>query len=365
MRRRTLIAAGPLAALAEASRAAPNDRRADGAARPHRLAHAKADALMQPLIGPHAYASIALAVVRRGEVVVERGYGLRALDGTEPPDASTVYWIQSLSKGLTAVGLLRLVGDGRLRLDEPASRHLRELPASWKPITVRQFLAHQSGIPQLDRKLPSFEQMLRAADTLPLDFEPGSRQDYNNFNFAVVGKLIEAVSGQAYLDFMRQRVFGPAGMTQTGLDLQSPNHALAYRSTPRGLKPIEREVPKADYGVPSGHLQSCVADLVKLHAALEGGALLDPGAYRPLVTRAVPRFDGTAGWFERRIPGGSIVSKNGGGQGSHTNVAFVPGQGHAVITLCALQGPLQGDRLIQRAIDGLFAEVCGLRLPGE
>lgn len=336
----------------------PAVARAAHKAEDHPVAHRKAGALVQPLLGEQGCTGIALGVVRGGTVVVEQGFGVRDLQSSAPPDADTVFWIQSLSKGLTAVGLLALVGDGRVRLDEPASRHVRGLPGSWTPITIRQFMAHQSGIPQLDHKLPSFEAMTAAAESTPLAFVPGTREDYNNFNFAVVGKVIEAASGQDYLGFMRQRVFAPAGMTKTGFDISDPNHAVSYRASARGLRPIDREPPGASYGIPSGHLQSTLSDLLKLHSALEAGRLIRPGPYQQMITRAAPRFSGTAGWFERRHGGASIVEKNGLGSGFQTNFAFIPGQGHAVITLCTSQA--KGDRDIQRVVDALFTEVCGV-----
>ncbi|MFO1327811.1 MAG: serine hydrolase domain-containing protein [Rubrivivax sp.] len=338
--------------------AAPAGEHASRRADDHPVAHRKAAALVQPLLGEQGCTGIALGVVRAGTVVVAQGYGVRDLQSNAPPDVDTVFWIQSLSKALTAVGLLALVGDGRVRLDEPASRHVRALPSRWASITVRQFMAHQSGIPQLDRKLPSFEAMTAAAEAIPLAFPPGTREEYNNFNFAVVGKVIEAAAGQGYLAFMRERVFAPAGMTKTGLDIVDANHAVSYHASPRGLRPIDREPPEASYGVPSGHLQSTLSDLLNLHAALESGQLLKPGPYRQMITRAVPRFDGTAGWFERRHGAASVVSKNGLGSGFQTNFAFVPGEGHAVITLCTSQA--KGDREVQRVVDALFTDVCGV-----
>lgn len=361
MERRSLLAGAALAPWLPVARAAPprgNGGGGGAADGTHRVARDKADAIVRPLVGDAGCTALAVAVVRGGTLVVQQGYGLRSVEAGVPPDPSTVFGIQSLSKGLTAVGLLALVGDGRVKLDDPASRHLRGLPRNWAPITVRQFMAHQSGIPQLDRKLPDWEQMLRSADALPLTAEPGTRDDYNNFNYAVIGKLIEAVSGREYLEVMRERVFGPAGMTQTGFDLKAANRAVPYRSTPGGLKAIERDPPEATYGIPSGHLQSTLADLVKFHTALEAGTLLKPGPYRQLVTRATPRFSGTAGWFERKAGDVSIVDKNGLGRGFQSNLAFVPGQGHAVITLCT--STQSGDRDIQRAVNALFADICGL-----
>jgi CubicO group peptidase (beta-lactamase class C family) len=91
------------------------------------------------------------------------------------------------------------------------------LPEAWQKITVAQVMAHQSGLPQLGKKLPTFEEMIASARNQPLA-PAGSKQEYNNFNFAIVGKLIEKISGQTYLEYMKQAVFDPLGMTATRLD---------------------------------------------------------------------------------------------------------------------------------------------------
>src|SRR5260370_41945745 len=99
-----------------------------------------------------------------------------------------------------------LVDGGKGSLSDPIGKYLAALPKPWQRITVAQVMAHQSGIPQLDTKLPTFEEMIAAAQSLPVTFPPGTRQEYNNFNFPIVGKLIEAIRGHSYLAYMNQQV---------------------------------------------------------------------------------------------------------------------------------------------------------------
>ena len=137
---------------------------------------------------------------------------------------------------MTAVGTMLLVQQGKIDLNAPASSYLTGLPGSWRRITVAQFMAHQSGIPQLDRKLPMFRAMLRSEDAIPLSFKPGTKQEYNNFNFAVIGKIIEAVTGMSYLDYMKRDVFAPLGMNSTGFNIHSPNAATGYQADSRRFR---------------------------------------------------------------------------------------------------------------------------------
>src|SRR5262249_38669749 len=145
------------------------------------------------------------------------------------------------------------VDEGKLKLEAPASRYLKDLPRSWQPITIAQFMSHSSGIPDMAQKAPTFEEMLQRAANEPLSFRPGSRQQYNNFNFAVVGKVIEAISGMSYVDFMKRRVFEPLQMDHSGAHLQSSSEAIAYNAQGQ---PITHHIAGGDYGIPSGHLQT-------------------------------------------------------------------------------------------------------------
>ena len=141
-----LVVVVPLAAAARGPR-----REAESRGTPD----AVAGRIIEPAMREKDLPGLVLGAVRNGRVAVERGYGVRSLDSPQPPDPDTVFYIGSLSKALTAAGAMVLVERGHLDLEAPASRYLKDLPVSWRSITVAQFMAHQSGIPQLNRKLPT------------------------------------------------------------------------------------------------------------------------------------------------------------------------------------------------------------------
>jgi len=326
-------------------------------------AEAIADSIIQPAMREKQLPSLVLGVVKNGQVMVKKGYGVKTLGAGARPDENTVYYIGSLSKAVTAVGLMLLVQQGKVDLNAPASNYLKGLPRSWRHITVAQLMAHQSGIPQLNKKLPTFRAMLRSADAIPLSFTPGSKQEYNNFNFAVTGKIIEAVSGMSYLDYMKRNVFGPLGMKGAGFNIHSRNAATGYRPTPGGSAAIRHEMKGGMYAIPSGHLQSTLADLLKFYDALEAGKLLKPSAYRQMITRINPDLSGTPGWFERKAAGDSIVTKNGSVPGFHSIMSFAPGRGDAVIMLWTSRKP-KGNGLF-KADNELLRRICGVGAPHE
>ena len=230
-------------------------------------------------------------------------------------------------------------------------------------MTVGQFMAHQSGIPQLLGNLPTFAQMLRAADALPLSFTPGTQQEYNNFNFAVIGKIIQAVSGMSYLDYMKQNVFGPLHMNDTGFPVVSRNAAMGYRPTPAGPKPIKHQFTGGPYWMPSHHLQSTLADLLKFYQALETGNFLKPATYEQMVTRVNPKLSTTPGWFERKAGRDSIVSKRGAIPGFSSNMSLVSGKGDAVVILWTSQKQ-EGRRLFKQTNELLY-QICNVGVHGQ
>jgi CubicO group peptidase (beta-lactamase class C family) len=326
-------------------------------------AEGAADSIIQPAMRKKELPSLVLGIVKNGQVVVKKGYGVKSLGSRARPDENTVYYIGSLSKAVTAVGTMLLVQQGKIDLNAPASSYLTGLPGSWRRITVAQFMAHQSGIPQLDWKLPMFRAMLRSEDAIPLSFRPGTKQEYNNFNFAVIGKIIEGVSGVSYLEYMKRDVFAPLGMNSTGFNIHSPNAATGYRPTPGGSAAIRHEMRGGVYAIPSGHLQSTLTDLLKFYEALETGKLLKPTAYRQMITRVNPDLSGTPGWFERNAGGDSIVTKNGSVPGFQSIMSFAPGKGDAVIMLWTSRNP-KGNALF-KVDNELMRRICGIGAPHE
>src|SRR5436305_14816241 len=305
---------------------------------------ANADLIVRAAMARHGTPGLTLAVVDDGRVVLAKGYGVRSLPSGPAPDADTVFAIGSISKAVTAVGAMLLVQDGKLRLDEPAAKYLSGLPERWREITVRQFMTHTSGVPQVPRAA-SFVAALRHAAGLPMTFRPGSDQEHNNFNFAVIGKVVEAVSGQPYLDFMRQRVFGPLHMSSTGVRVESADRATGYTAGPGGgLRSGAPGFAAGDYGVPSGGLESTAADLLKLEAGLRDGRLLRPEATCQMWTPAVPpgthyTWNFTPGW-QRRLAGGTLViATNGAVTGDPSTIPMAPSRDAAVILLWNLKQP--------------------------
>ncbi len=201
------------------------------------------DALMESFVREHAVPGAALAVARKGKLVYARGFGWSDPEARTPVAPDALFRIASVSKPLTAVAVLRLVDQGRLRLEDrvfdllqvPLTTEERaRVDPRLRTVTVEQLLQHRGGF---DREI-SFDPMFRPLEiakatgtpppatseaivrylwTRPLDFDPGARNAYSNAGYCILGRVIERVSGKAYESFVREEVLARLGITRMRL----------------------------------------------------------------------------------------------------------------------------------------------------
>jgi CubicO group peptidase (beta-lactamase class C family) len=260
-----------------------------------------------------------------------RGPGDRAR-----PDADTLYCIASVSKAVTAFAVLLLVDEGKVALDAPASRYLPGLPWSWRPVTVRQFLCHVSGVPR-GLMQPTFEEALERA-AYRQAAPPGERTQYNNFNYAVAGKLIEAVSGRSYAGFVGERVFGPLGMSRSRVGRGSAgNQASGFKRGPGGLFAPPLWPEAGPHYAPSGMIYASLNDMTAFVGAVSAGRLLLPKTAAELTRPYGPAMRGTpGGWFAKVAGGLPYDEKLGRVSGYSTDAEFNP-RGDAIVMMWNLQ----------------------------
>ena len=227
----------------------------------------------------------AVAVIDKGKVVKIQGYGVASLEHNVPVTLDTVFEIGSVSKQMTASGIMLLVEDGKVALDEKISAYLPNTPETWKDITVRHLLTHTSGIKSYS-SLEGFELLKRlTADEFikqlaphPLEYTPGERNIYSNSGFNLLAYIIEARSGKPYLEFMRERLFRPLGMTKT--TDRDPEYIVQNRASGyewRGDRHAGRNWDLTDL-MGAGSIVSTIGDMVKWNAGLSGSTFLKPAS---------------------------------------------------------------------------------------
>ncbi len=169
---------------------------------------------------------VAVAVIRDGEIVFERGYGSAQLEYGVDITPETAYHVASVSKQFTTMAVAMLAQEGKLSLDDDVRQHLPWLPDYGSTITIRQLAHHTSGLPELltllelggwrDADLVSLEQARAiVARQRGLNFEPGSRFEYSNSGYVLLAEVVSAVSGQPFSEFTRERIFEPLGMERS------------------------------------------------------------------------------------------------------------------------------------------------------
>lgn len=226
---------------------------------------------------------LALVVAKEGRIEKSAGYGLANAELGVSVRPDTVFQIQSITKTFTASAVMLLVEEGKIGLDDKITRHLDNLPESWKDITVRQLLSHTSGIkdfinePTVDmRKDIQPEDVIESLRKLPLNFPPGEKYAYSNTGYHLLAMIIRKVTGQYWGEFLKERILVPLEMNDTRvISLSSiiTNRASGYLWENGELR-NGRFIAPTILAYAGGGLRSTVLDLAKWDAALYTGRIL-------------------------------------------------------------------------------------------
>lgn len=173
------------------------------------------DRFVQAELARQRIPGMAVAVLRGDSVLLARGYGLANREQLVPATDSTPFPVGSVSKQFTAAAIVLLSQQGRLGLDDPITRYLPEGKAVWRGVTIRQLLTHTAGVPQdttidISRDYSDSEMVRSAAQ--PLEFEPGKLESYSSTGYALLGVIINRVTGGFWGDFVQNQIFLPLGM---------------------------------------------------------------------------------------------------------------------------------------------------------
>lgn len=298
----------------------------------------KIDRIITKAMTQEGFPGMAVAVVQDNKVLFQKAYGVKSLQSKEPVNEQTIFSIGSVSKAFTAVGIMLLVQKGKIALDDPIKKYMKNMPATWGEITIRQFMTHTSGIPDVkgEKDKASFETTLKEVGKQPLSFSPADKkQQYNNFNFAILGQLIATVSGMPYSDYMTTHVFKPLQMNRTGVLPNAKNVATGHLNKSGTWKEMTSHFAPGDYGVPSGGLQTTLTDFIKFSQALSSQSLLTTNSKDAMWKPYSKKLSNTPGWHSRTAGNEFVVHKGGGGTGigSVSDFAVVPSRNLFVIVM--------------------------------
>ena len=282
---------------------------------------------------------VSVAVMKNGQIIKAEGYGVADDEGQKPARADTVYKIGSVSKQFIATGIMLLVRDGRVRLDDPISKYIDGTPAAWRPITVRHLLTHTAG---LIRESPGFDankqisdaDVLRAAYRAPLLSPPGEKYEYSNVGYYGLAEIIRKTSGRAWQEYIDERVFKPASLNIVPTNTKKP---IANRA--RGYDGNDNSRVADDWLAlrPSGAFLASVLELAKWDAVLYTDRVLTDAERQQMYTPVRLNNGGTApygfGWHVESTRGRRWVWHGGGLPGFSSQLVRYIDDGLSVVTL--------------------------------
>jgi CubicO group peptidase (beta-lactamase class C family) len=299
-----------------------------------------ADRLAQAYAKANAFMGSVL-VAQGDHILLDKGYGWANLDWRIPDAPDVRYRIGSVTKQFTAALILLLQQDGRLNVEDPVSKYLRDFPAAWSEVTIFELLHQTSGIPNFtaDPNFPVWaaaahapKEVLSLVKDKPLEFEPGSRFAYSNTNYELLGAVIEAASGKTYGELLRTRLLEPLGLKSTGLDaddLVLPHRASGYTDGPGGMIYARSESMSVPWA--AGALYSTTHDLLAWERALYGGRVLSGPSLAAMITPALGDYG--MGLYIDRHAGEPVFEHDGGIEGFHASLSWLPRRRIAVVVL--------------------------------
>jgi D-alanyl-D-alanine carboxypeptidase len=332
---RSLALAAGIALLAGSAAVAGDAARSGAAVKPDAVR--QMEALLSGAYQPDAPGA-AVLVMKDGMPLLRKGYGLADLELGVAIRPEMVFRLGSITKQFTAVGILMLVKEGKLALDDEITRFLPDYPTQGQRITVENLLTHTSGIRSYT-DMPSWLPLWRKDFTVkglvdlfkkePMRFKPGERWEYDNSGYFLLGAIIEKVSGKSYAEFISQRIFEPLGMKHSYYGAEEPiipGRVAGYEKRGNGF--VNAAYLSMTQPYAAGSLLSSVDDLALWDAALYTEKLVP----RPLLERAWTPYrlkDGRStgygyGWGIWQYEGHRVIEHEGGINGFATSGMRLP-----------------------------------------
>lgn len=290
----------------------------------------------------------AALVAENNKIILKKGYGLANMEWNIPNQADTKFRLGSITKQFTATVILQLVEQGKLKLDGKLSDYLDYRKDTGDKVTIHNLLTHTSGIPNYTALPGFFQNVSRNPYTVndfvkryasgELEFEPGSKFNYSNSGYFLLGAIIEKVTGKPYEQVLKENVFDPAGMKNTGYDHYDQvisKRAAGYIKTPKGYQ----NAPYLDMTIPyaAGSLYSTVEDLYLWDQALNGEKILSAKSKAAMFTPNLSNYgygfimaNATLGPNKLVVP---TVQHDGGINGFNTTIVRLPGDKGLIVLL--------------------------------
>jgi CubicO group peptidase (beta-lactamase class C family) len=284
-------------------------------------------------------------IAKEGSILLEKGYGYAIREWDVPNTADTKFLIGSITKQFTAMAILILHERGTLTVDDAICIYFDDCPETWSNVTIHHLLTHTGGIPEYIGS-PAFNENLThnvGIDEIigwfrdqPLDFAPGENWSYSNSGYVLLGEVIREVSGESYQTFLRENIFEPVGLSNTGY--ASNTRVIDHMAS--GYADSYLRADYINYSIPysAGALYSTVGDLNRWNQALHNGQVISQATWDMMLARAFTFPDGSGSKYAYGLNFSSIgehpVIGHGGGINGFVSInLYFPEQEISVIIL--------------------------------
>jgi D-alanyl-D-alanine carboxypeptidase len=310
------------------------------------LSAADLDAFIAQTVAEQRAVGVNVGVMRNGEVIFAKGYGLASTNTRAPVTPDTLFAIGSITKQFTCALALQLEQERKLSFDDPVAKYAPRLTRA-SDITIRDLGNHVSGyrdyypLDFVDRPMAASRASREIIDQFasgPLDFDPGSRYSYSNTGYLLLGQIVEHAAAEPFATALERRLIQPLGLSHTRYEPTRGEPGLAEGYTPLGLGPVELSVPEGEGWIgAAGGLWSTPGDLMVWDLALMDGKVLSPASFQQMTTPrrlADGRSSGYGCGLSIRDRGPVLVLTHGGGvSGFGARNAFIPASRSAVVVM--------------------------------
>jgi len=278
-------------------------------------------------------------VAQKGKIIYQKGFGYRNAEQKIPNDVNSIFQIGSITKQFTAAIIMELQQEGKVSVKDKLSKYFPGFVNGDK-ITIENLLTHTSGIHSYTddsvvmksdvTKHYTQQQMLKLFAGYPPDFEPGVDWRYSNSGYSLLGYIIEKVENKPYEKVVRERIFQPLAMTNSGFDftnLSSPNKTKGYFSL--NPKPAPAPIVDSTIAYSAGAIYSTVGDLYKWERAIYTNKVLKPESWKTVFTPYKNKYG--YGWGIDSLYGKLLTAHSGGIHGYSSYILRFPQDEVAVI----------------------------------
>ena len=335
----------------------------------------KVDAIVQSELLRQHIPGAAVGVYRDGKLTKAQGYGLANVEWDAAVTPDTIFQSGSMGKQFAATGVMMLVEEGKVGLDDPIKKYFPDAPEIWNDIKVHNLLSHTSGLSEYEtgartkvggpfymRLDYSEDELYKRIKEMPMDFKTGEDWAYRNTNYVLLGILIHKVTGKFYGDFLQERIFRPLGMSRTRIISEEdiiPRRAAGYRLVRGELKNQEWVSPSLN-STADGALYFTVEDLQKWDAALYTERLLKKASLDRMWT--VEKLNNGKpnkanygfAWEINNVNGHRVIEHGGAWQGFTTYIARYVDDRLTVVALTNLDSGHSNPKKITSGVAAIY-----------